>query len=66
MPSAISPGRPMRPTGSFCAIASSRAGASSPATCCQIGVSTQPGDTTLTRMGASSTASAYASDASAP
>src|SRR3954454_16467687 len=57
---------PIRPTGRRAAIAAKVAGAASPATSCQIGVSTQPGDTTLTRIGASSTASAAASEASAP
>ena len=64
--SAMSLVRPIRPTGRRAAIAASVSAVASPATCCQIGVSTQPGETTLTRSGASSIASAAASDASAP
>jgi hypothetical protein len=63
--SAISPGCPTRPTGSRSAIALSVSSFWSPATKLQIGVSTQPGETTLTRIGASSMASARTSPSSA-
>lgn len=63
--SAMSSGWPIRPTGSRSAISASVSSFLSPATCAQIEVSTQPGDTALTRIGASSTASARTSPSSA-
>ncbi|OBQ95733.1 hypothetical protein A9K66_25465 [Mesorhizobium sp. AA23] len=62
--SAMSSGRPTRPAGRRFAIAASVSSFASPATNCQIGVSTQPGETALTRIGASSMAKARTSPSS--
>ncbi len=58
MASAMSSGCPTRPTGSRFAMALSVSSFLSPATNVQMGVSTQPGETAFTRIGANSIASA--------
>lgn len=65
MASAMSSPSPTRPTGSRSAIAASSVSLSAPATSFQMGVRTQPGETALTRRGASSTAMARTMPSSA-